>query len=110
MADITVTVGGTPAIPTYSGAPSAKVGSDGKVTVSPGTTTIQFKKATTAAWTFKTKAITFDDAGPFTISSHDASQVTISDNDPAGTDQTYEYTLKTSAGDFDPQILNKGRG
>ena len=106
MADITVTVGGIPTSATYSG---TGVTSTGKIEVNPGTTTIKFQKATAARWSFNDPAITFSPAGPFTVASNDASQVTISDADPAAGEQTYEYTLKTTAGDFDPQIINKGR-
>ena len=41
----------------------------------------------------------------------DDGQVTISDNDPGGgQDRTYEYTLHTTGGNFDPSIINKRSG
>lgn len=109
MPDISVTVSGTPPSGSYSSS-SSKVQSNGNIQVNPGTTSIQFVRGASQTWSFQNPAISFDNAGPFTVSSQDAGQVTISDNDPGGgQDRTYEYTLHTTAGNFDPQIINKGR-
>ena len=110
MPDITVTVTGTPPTGNYASS-SNKVSSDGTIRVNPGTTSIQFSRGANQTWSFQSPWISFDDSGPFTVSSQDASQVTISDNDPGGgQDRTYEYTLCTTAGNFDPSIINKGSG
>lgn len=110
MPDISVTVTGNPPNGSYSSS-SNKVDSSGNIRVNPGTTSIQFVRGANQSWSFENPAITFDDAGPFTVSSQDAGQVTISDTDPGGgQDRTYEYTLRTTAGNFDPQIINKGSG
>jgi hypothetical protein len=110
MPDISVTVTGTPPAGSYSSS-SNKVQSNGNIRVNPGTTSIQFVRGTNQTWSFENPAITFDDAGPFTVTSQDTSQVTISDTDPGGgQDRTYEYTLRTTAGNFDPQIINRGSG
>jgi hypothetical protein len=110
MPDISVTVTGTPPSGTYTSS-NNKVQSDGTIRINPGTTSIQFVSGASQGWSFQSPWITFDDAGPFTVTSQDAGQVTISDNDPGGgQDRTYEYTLYTTQGNFDPQIINKGSG
>jgi len=110
MPDITVTVTGTPPNGTYT-SPSNKVSSNGNIRVNPGTTSIQFVCGANQAWTFQSPWITFDDPGPFSVTSQATNQITISDTDPGGgQDRTYEYTLCTTQGNFDPSIINKGSG
>ncbi|HUO86854.1 MAG TPA: hypothetical protein VM617_05645 [Thermoanaerobaculia bacterium] len=110
MPDITITVTGTPPDGSY-GSSSSKVQSDGTITVNPGTTSIQFARGSGQGWSFESPWITFDPSGPFTIDSQDGGQVTIEDNDPGGgQDRTFEYTLYTTQGNFDPEIINKGSG
>ena len=105
---ITLTVSGTPPTGTYSSS-SNKVADNGDITVNPGTTSITFQK--NATWNYTSPYISFDDAGPFTITSESATEITISDNDPGGgQDRDIEYTLHTSAGNIDPKIINKGTG
>ena len=100
MADITITVTGTPPTGTYSPA--------GPIVVNPGTTTIQFQRGSGQSWAFETPYFTTSPSGPFTITSASDSQVTITDTDPGGTTVDYEYTLYTTEGPFDPEIINKG--
>jgi hypothetical protein len=110
MPDISVTVTGTPPSGTYTSS-SKKVSPSGDIEVNPGITSIQFACGANQAWTFQSPWITFNPAGPFTLTSQDAGQITISDNDPGGgQDRTYEYTLCTTQGNFDPSIINKGSG
>jgi hypothetical protein len=110
MPDIAVTIAGTPPDGSYSSS-SNKVDSSGNIRVNPGVTSIQFVRGASQTWSFQSPWVTFNPAGPFTLTSQDAGQVTISDNDPGGgQDRTYEYTLCTSAGNFDPSIINKGSG
>jgi hypothetical protein len=107
--DIPVTVSGNPPSGTYSSS-SNKVNSNGNIEVTPGMKTIQFSKAAAATWSFQSPWITLSPSGgPFQVGTCDASQVTITDDDPGGgQDRTYEYTLYTTAGNFDPSIINKG--
>jgi hypothetical protein len=108
MPDINVTVTGTPPDGTYTSS-SNKVDSDGTIRVNPGVTSITFACGASQAWTFQAPWITFDNSGPFTVTQQTAGQVGISDSDPGGgQDRTYQYTLCTTQGNFDPAIINKG--
>jgi hypothetical protein len=109
MSDVTVTVTGNPPDGSYSSS-SSSVQSNGNITVEPGTETIQFARGNGQAWQFESPWITFAPAGPFTLKSESADQVTVVDEDPGGQTMTFEYTLYTNQGNFDPQIINKGDG
>lgn len=107
MADVDITVTGTPPNGTYSS--SSPQVSNGTITVNPGTTTIQFTRGAGQPWSFESPWFTVTPAGAFTIQSQDADQITVSDEDPGGgQDRTFEYTLYTTGGNFDPEIINKG--
>ena len=110
MPDINITVTGTPPDGTYTSS-SNKVESDGTISLNPGITSVEFDRGSGQAWSFQSPWITFSPAGPFTVDTANcnAGQVVMSDNDPGGgQDTTYQYTLITSAGNFDPEIINKG--
>jgi hypothetical protein len=110
MPDISITVTGTPPSGSYS-SNSNKVQADGTITVNPGTTSISFQRGSDQSWSFQLPYITVTPDGPFDLQSADDAQVTIEDNDPGGgQDRSYEYTLHTTAGNFDPEIINKGSG
>lgn len=109
MADITVTVTGTPPDGSYSSS-SNKVQSNGTITINPGTSSIQFVRGSGQPWSFESPWITFSPQGPFTLDSQDAGQVTIEDQDSGQDTKTFEYTLYTTEGSFDPEIINKGGG
>jgi hypothetical protein len=110
---VTVTVTGTPPNGTYSSTPGSGVLPNGTITVNQGLSTIQFVNGSgsgSGSWQFLSPWITFNPPGPFTITSQDGSQITISDNDQVvGPDTAFAYTLYTTAGNFDPEIIDKGR-
>jgi hypothetical protein len=111
MPDINVTVTGTPPQGTYTSS-SNKVESDGTISINPGITTIEFDRGNNQNWNFVSPWITFSpSSSPFTVDTANCGdgQVSMSDNDPGGgQDATYEYTLYTNLGNFDPEIINKG--
>ena len=110
MPDINITVTGTPPDGTYTSS-SNKVESDGTITLNPGVTSVEFDRGSGQGWSFVDPWITFSPAGPFTVDTANcnAGQVVMSDDDPGGgQDTTYQYTLVTDQGNFDPEIINKG--
>jgi hypothetical protein len=109
MSTIAITVTGTPPQGSYASS-SGQVQPDGNIQIDPGVTTIEFVRGDGQAWSFESPWITFDPAGPFTLDAGSAAQVTIEDDDPGGEDRSFEYTLHTTEGNFDPQIINKGSG
>ena len=114
MADINVTVTGT-ATETGKGAGSYSGDSDaaGKIEVEPeGNTEITFTRGAGQTWKFQSPWITFAPASTsFTVHNCTDTQVKVTDNDPATVHAaaSYEYTLCTDSGKFDPTILNKGK-
>ena len=110
MATITITVSGTPPTGTYTKTSSSgdiSVDSSGKITVNErGNTNMTFNRGGSETWKFT--GVTIDpSAGSVTQNGQTQDdQIKLSDNDTA--DGDYEYTLNTDAGDFDPQILNRG--
>ena len=111
MPDISVTVTGTPPQGTYTSS-SNKVDSDGTIRITPGVTSIEFDRGNNQAWNFQSPWISFSpSSSPFTVDTANcgAGKVVMSDNDPGGgQDVTYQYTLYTDQGSFDPEIINKG--
>lgn len=109
MSDIEISVAGTPPKGTYT-SNSQAVSSDGDIEITPGTTSIRFDRGRGETWVFEDPWITFEPRGPFTTIATERTSIEISDDDSGGETESYEYTLHTSQGTFDPKIINKGSG
>ena len=111
MPDISITVTGSPPDGTYTSS-SNKVEVDGTIRINPGTTSIEFDRGNNQSWNFQSPWISFTpSSSPFTVDTANcgAGKVVMSDSDPGGgQDVTYQYTLYTDQGSFDPEIINKG--
>jgi hypothetical protein len=92
---------------------SDKVETGGKITLGAGVTSVRFQRGReVTAWVFQDPWITFTPpGGPFTVDLEkcNADQVVMSDHVPGGGhEHKFLYALYTSAGPFDPEIINKG--
>jgi hypothetical protein len=114
MSDILIDITIKDGTATYD-SKSPEVQPDGTITIELGEdATITFQPASGQSWTFSTPGIVVVAQTPgiddVSIVSQSATSVVIEDNNPANTQASnYEYTLKTTAGDLDPAIINKGR-
>lgn len=113
MASITIDVSGTPGIrATYTyeetgSSTNVSLGSDGSITVNErGNTNMTFNRKSGQTWNFTGVTISPSGGSVTQNGQTQDDQIKLSDNDTA--DGDYTYTLNTDAGNFDPQILNRG--
>ena len=104
MANLTVTVGGTPSSPTFTG----DCDDNGNISVQPGMNTITFNQASLVSWDYASPGFTISPpSSSFDVTGQSDTQVVVTDNDTVKTDTSFEYTLYTNQGPIDPRILNK---
>jgi FlaG/FlaF family flagellin (archaellin) len=113
MADISVDVTIKDGQGSYS-SKSSQVQPDGTITINPGENdTITFVPASGQGWTFLNPGIVVQALTPgiddVSIVSQSSTSVVIEDdNSSSVAPSNYEYTLRTTAGNLDPAIINKG--
>lgn len=114
MADITVEVTVKDGAGSYA-SKSSQVQADGTITINPGENdNVTFVPASGQTWTFLNPGILIQALTPgitdVSIVSQAATSVVIEDNNSSSSaPSNYEYTLRTSVGNLDPVIINKGR-
>ena len=111
MPAIQVVVDGVPGNVTYSevaAEPGMSVQSNGDVTVTTsGDHYIIFLRGRGQTWTFQDVEIRLESGVPHEVSKTAVTPTVLFVHDVVTGEGTYYYTLKTTAGDFDPVIRNR---